>query len=59
MDDGVKSGLGKGGTAGQAAGDEDSGGNESDEWSDDDEVHLLPKEIKAQFGNVSNRCRAK
>lgn len=30
-------------------------GNESDEWSDveDDEVHGLPKEIKAQFGNVS------
>lgn len=26
--------------------------NDSDEWSDDDEVHHLPNEIKAQFGNV-------
>lgn len=28
------------------------GGNESDEWSDHDEVHDLPDEIKAQFGQV-------
>lgn len=30
-------------------------GNESDEWSDveGDEVHQLPKAVKAQFGNVS------
>lgn len=27
--------------------------NESDEWSDDDEVHHLPRDVKAQFGNVS------
>lgn len=27
--------------------------NDSDEWSEDDEVHYLPNEIKAQFGNVS------
>lgn len=30
----------------------DGGGNESDEWSDHDEVHDLPDEIKAQFGQV-------
>ncbi|CAM9424676.1 unnamed protein product, partial [Hapterophycus canaliculatus] len=27
-------------------------GNESDEWSDHDEVHYLPAETKAQFGQV-------
>lgn len=27
-------------------------GNESDEWSEDDEVHHLPKHVKAQFGHV-------
>ncbi|CAM9889055.1 unnamed protein product, partial [Ectocarpus fasciculatus] len=27
-------------------------GNESDEWSDHDEVHYLPREVKAQFGQV-------
>lgn len=27
-------------------------GNESDEWSEDDDVHHLPAEVKAQFGNV-------
>lgn len=34
-------------------GEEDNdGGNESDEWSEDDEVHRLPPEVKAQFGEV-------
>ena len=33
------------------------GGNESDEWSDNDEVHDLPDEIKAQFGQVKRRER--
>ena len=32
--------------------EKDTAGNDSDDWSDDDEVHHLPDEIKAQFGNV-------
>lgn len=36
----------------EAAAQADGGGNESDEWSDHDEVHDLPDEIKAQFGQV-------
>lgn len=37
----------------QGEGEEATGGHESDEWSEDDEVHHLPQDIKAQFGNVS------
>lgn len=32
--------------------EQDEEGNESDEWSEHDEIHYLPKETKAQFGNV-------
>lgn len=34
-----------------------AGGNESDEWSEDDEVHHLPAEVKAKFGKVSGESR--
>lgn len=56
MDDGGnKRGAGVGGTPAPVKTEEDdSMGNESDEWSDD-EIHNLPKEVKAQFGNVSFR----
>lgn len=37
---------------GKEGGVADGGGNDSDEWSDNDEVHDLPEEIKAQFGQV-------
>lgn len=40
--------------AGRRPQEEEDGGYNSDEWSEDDEVHRLPKEVKAQFGNVSS-----
>lgn len=49
---------GKGGqTEGNNSANTDAGGaaaqgNESDDWSEDDDVHHLPAEVKAQFGNV-------
>lgn len=38
-----------GGAVGEDEGEE---GNESDDWSEEDDVHYLPTHIKAQFGNV-------
>lgn len=40
--------------AGQEDEEEDDGqGRESDDWSEEDNVHYLPSQTKAQFGNVS------
>lgn len=50
---GNKNGTGGRGTRQANVEGGDSAGNESDEWSENDEVHHLPKEVKAQFGNVS------
>lgn len=43
---------GQGSQWGGGSGDGEVEGNESDEWSEEDNVHYLPSEIKAQFGNV-------
>lgn len=41
--------------AAEGNGADGNDGNESDEWSDHDEVHYLPPEVKAQFGQVGKQ----